>query len=319
MRDEGTGDWTTARALRAALAFVAGLGLILASPHLPSWAGDLLHELGFALVVAVVIWLTFHTLSRREDEERWRRRIERVRSDVVSGVLRRDLPKGLLLEVNRLALDQAFILRNLTLEYVLADDSYANPGGASVPCVTVSAALRFTVVNISDAPRSFPIAVTLSNPFEPGLKEKCDVPSARLHQHGAWRDVDIAGGRARFRLALARSAAAQVRCHCGDVQLISGEEAELDIRYVMAKREEDADTFETLYPSDSLRLMVVDHGAQGRRIGAIAHHPGALEDQTLTADGGPYQYRLDRYLLPHQGATIWWRKPDPARPPPGAA
>jgi hypothetical protein len=70
------------RKLRAVLAFVLGLAFILVSPRIPNPGGDLLHEIGFALVVAVVIWITFHVLSDADQEERWRRRIEQVTGTV---------------------------------------------------------------------------------------------------------------------------------------------------------------------------------------------------------------------------------------------
>ena len=69
MRDGEAGGWTTTRKLRAALAFVLGLAFILVSPRIPNPGGELLHEIGFALVVAVVIWITFHVLSDADQEE----------------------------------------------------------------------------------------------------------------------------------------------------------------------------------------------------------------------------------------------------------
>ena len=107
---------------------------------------------------------------------------------------------------------------------------------------------------------------------------------------------------------MAKSTVARATCQCGDLELASGEEAEVDLRYVTAKLGDDVDGFETLYPSDSLRIMIVDRAPGERRVGASAHHPGALEEQTLTPHGGPYQYRLNRYFLPHQGASIWWKR-----------
>lgn len=308
MREAETGGWTATGALRAALAFVLGVALILLSSEAPGRAEHLVREIGFALVVAAVIWVAFSFMTQADQEERWRRRIEQLTDRIFYGALRRHLPKELLTEANALVLDQVFIKKNLTLEYVLEDDTYTKADGVVGPYVKASAALRFTVVNVSDVPQSFPVAVLVPNPLDPALKDKCDVPSAAIIQHGQRRDLDISGPRARFRLAMVKSTAAHVTCRCGDIELAPGEEAEIDLRYVMAKHEDDSDHFEILYPSDSLRVMVVDRGAQERRVGASAHHPGQLEDQTLTSSGGPYLYRLNRYLLPHQGASIWWRK-----------
>src|SRR5690606_11582625 len=103
-----------------------------------------------------------------------------------------------------------------------------------------------------------------------------------------------------------QSQATHIKCEGATVELEPGERVEVEMRYVMAREEEDSESFETLYPSDSIRLMIVDRGPTARRVGASSHHPMELEDQTM--DGGPYQFRLNRYLLPHQGFSIWWKK-----------
>ena len=123
---EGVGGWTKAGRLRAAVAFLLGAVLIIASHAVPAWAAALLHETGFALLVAVIIWVTFDYFSRPEREEVWQRRIEQITGQALYGALRRRFPKELLAEANSLVLSQVFVRRNLTLEYVLEDDTYTD-------------------------------------------------------------------------------------------------------------------------------------------------------------------------------------------------
>jgi hypothetical protein len=113
----------------------------------------------------------------------------------------------------------------------------------------VSAAIRYTVVNVSDSPQRFPVAVLLPNPQVPALKSKADVLSVSITQNGRREIKDIAGERRRFREEMDASQATHVRCSAATLDLASGEHAEIEMQYVMAKEEEDSENFETLYPS----------------------------------------------------------------------
>jgi hypothetical protein len=155
-------QWTVPGRLRAALAAAVGVIILLVREKLPwPWLQDLLHEIGFALLVAVFIWVVFDYFSHTDEEGRWRTRIEQITSEVFYGVLRRNLPKELLAEANTLILNQVFIRKGLSVEYILEDDAYADGAGNQVRYTKLSAAIRYTLVNVSDTPKQFPVAVNV--------------------------------------------------------------------------------------------------------------------------------------------------------------
>jgi hypothetical protein len=299
--------WTTSSKLRAALAAACGVILLLGRHLIPyPWLEDLAHETGFALLVAVFIWLIFEYFSRTDEESKWRTRIEQITGEVFYGVLRRNLPKELLNEANALILNQVFVRKALNLEYILEDDTYADEQGHQIPYVKVIATLRYIMSNVTDGPQKFYHAVLMPNPLTPALQDKCDVISVACTQGGNRIEHDMADARQRFKAEMEESQEAHIKLGGPVLTLAAKEEVEVETRYVMAKEEEDAENFETLYPADSIRLMIVDRGPTRRRIKAGSHHPVELEN--LTTAGGPHQYRLTRYLLPHQGVLIWWKK-----------
>ena len=69
----------SARRLRAVATLLIGLTLIL-------------QEVGFALVVAIVIWTVFEYFSRTENEAIWKERIDSTAQNMLYAVLRKDLP-----------------------------------------------------------------------------------------------------------------------------------------------------------------------------------------------------------------------------------
>lgn len=277
--------------------------------ELVSFCSILLHEVGFAAIVASAIYMTFEFFTHEENQREWNDRIETITSKVFYGVLRRNLPEALLNEANLLILNQDFIRKNLGLEYYLSDQIVDDENGTRRPYVKLEAVLRYTVQNISDETKTFPIRVAVPNPTLKELRLISDVISCSYAINGAAKsEPDLRNARDRFRREMYSSNATHITCEFCNIEIPRDGYADVHLRYIMPKEDEDTEVFETLYPSDSLNLMIVDRDGLKRRIGASAHHPGELENQTLTADGGPYQYRLNRYLLPHQGASIWWKR-----------
>jgi hypothetical protein len=155
-------SWSMSGRLRAALAAAIAVIILLLHEKVPyPWAKDLLHEVGFALLVAVFIWVVFDYFSHTDQEARWRARIEQITSEVFYGVLRRNLPKELLAEANTLILNQMFIRKGMSLEYILEDDTYTDEAGNENRFTKVSAAIRYVIVNVSDSQQKFPVAVML--------------------------------------------------------------------------------------------------------------------------------------------------------------
>ena len=103
-----------------AVAALFGVGLIVTSvivSNIPFFEKipfselleKLLHEVGFALVVAAVIWIVFESFSSAQTEEQWNQRLDRISKDVFHGVLGRNLPQDLIKTAFDLVLTQNFI------------------------------------------------------------------------------------------------------------------------------------------------------------------------------------------------------------------
>jgi hypothetical protein len=61
----------------------------------------LLQEVGFALIVALVIWGMWEYFSQAETEDQWNARIERVAKSVFFGVFKPNFPEEMIQEANR--------------------------------------------------------------------------------------------------------------------------------------------------------------------------------------------------------------------------
>jgi hypothetical protein len=110
----------------------------------------LTHEIGFALLVAVTIWLTFEFFSHAESEAIWEERIEKMSKNVFFGVFRRNFPPEFPKEANALVLASNFIRSGLHITYNIADESFIDRTGRTQSFVKLNAVLRCKVRNVGD-------------------------------------------------------------------------------------------------------------------------------------------------------------------------
>jgi hypothetical protein len=148
--------------------------------------------------------------------------------------------------------------------------------------------------------------VSLPNPLHSGLKEKVGVSGIIIWRAGKREDLELATAERHFRKKL-QIDSFQVRFSAGSLALQPGEKIEIALTFTLAKQAEDAEVLQGAYPSDTLRISIVDHGQTRRLIGARAIHPDELEHISPAGADNTHQFRINRYMLPHHGAVIWWK------------
>jgi hypothetical protein len=268
---------------------------------------DTTHEIGFALLVAVVIWTTFEFFSRADTEDRWNKRIEQTARAVFFGVFKRNFPDEYIQEANALVLDHTFIRSGMSVTYTLEDGTYESRYKTIRKYVKLYAVARHEVKNVGNAPAILPITIGLPNPLINEMKAECRVLGISARRGGIEQKMDITAAQAEFAKALQDDNNSQVKFEIPSLTLQPGERVDLVFNYVMAKEEEDSEIFQTRYPADSLTITIVDRGPTERVIRARSIHVVNLDDNTSAEQQKTYNFRLPRYLLPHQGFVLWWK------------
>jgi hypothetical protein len=169
------------------------------------------------------------------------------------------------------------------------------------------------VRNVGNAAAAHPIRVALPNALHEDMKAKCGVNRVTLRRKGTPEVLDLTAAEKAFREDLAKTGNSQAVFSLPSVSLAPDEEIELVWDYVMAKENEDTEIMQTLYPTESVTITVMDTNPARRLVQARSIHPASLEDDTSAQAKGTYNFRLDRYLLPHQGFIIWWKRDVVAR------
>jgi hypothetical protein len=234
--------------LGAVFLLISYLGVDDSHPFLKNFT----HEIGFALVVAVVIWLTFEFFSRSTDEQRWLARIEVISRNVFMGVFRRRLPEGLVNEITLLVLNHNFIRESIHVTYTITDHHFMARDGSRQNFVCLNATARLKIRNVSEAKCKLPIVLGLPNPLIDEMKQYCKVNKASYKEGGIETPFDLRAAEHKFREDLQNDNKFTATFDLGPVDVQPNVEVELFWDYTMAKEEEDTEIFQTVVPAQQL-------------------------------------------------------------------
>jgi hypothetical protein len=267
----------------------------------------LLKEIGTALIVAVFVWAFFEVASRRQQEERIDARIERITKNVFFGVFRRDLPRGLIDEASVLILEANIIRKDFVITYTISDDMYQEDNGVDILFISLRAVAQFTLKNIGTAECKTMIAVGLPNPIKPGMRERSDVSSIKIRREGKEEeDFDLHIEKREMRRAMEDLNV--TTAFCGkEATLRPNEEIRVYADYVIAKEPEDTEVLQSLFPTDGLRVTVIDRSPEKRIVRARSIHRVGLRDSSSPREIGTHIYAIEQHMLPYQGMILWWK------------
>lgn len=304
----------TNRVLRILVIIFAGMSLLFIAHLIIKDKETILfllaHEVGFALIVSLVVWALFEAQLSQEAEKTWDQRVERVTQNVFQAVLRKDLPKELLDEANNLVLNTSLIRSGFTVTYTLSDTCFELEPGTDVECVVLEALMEFTMQNVSTDDVCWTVALLLPNPVHGGMKRLVEVRSLAVTKGGEAVSLDLDQARSEFETQLQDNRKTAVTFSPGEVLLRPGESCEFSASYVMAKESEDTELLSTRYPADGLRVTIFDSAGDKKRITfARSVHRQDVESVSAGDSGNAAKiFRIPGYLLPHQGVLIWWKR-----------
>lgn len=296
--------------LRGALLFLLGLVLILLAKYVMAETvfQTGVKEVGFALLISVIVWGLFENQISNNAEAVWDLRIERLTDSVFQAVLRKDLPKGLLDEANNLVLNNSAIRENFQVTYTLDDLSITS----SDPCfsaVRVQAIMEFRMKNVGTDVFKWDVNLALPNPVHTALKQLVEVNRVTVTKGGEPITLDLEAAQTKFLKGVAESNGTHILYHAGTVDLNPGESCEFEATYQMIKESEDSEYLQTIYPCDGLRVTIVDVAPESSRtVFADAVHRHELQETESSSEPKARIFKIPGYLLPHQGVLIWWKK-----------
>lgn len=297
------------------ISFLIGL-LLVAFKEIIPFVGHLSQEVGYALMISVFVGVVVERRHRKRWDQEMTSRMEEISDNVFSGVFQAELPPNLVRETIAIGLRQKIVREGFDVTYTLKDASYTNENGDSVPYVKLEAETKFLFKNIGMEDEEINIGVLLPDPIAPELRK--DVHVSCFEINGIPMD-QIAGLKKMGELndELQQNLSQDDRRDGSYVQFFAEKghviaprgQVHINCHYIMAKEIEDTEFLRSLYPSDGITVTVVDTNPNSRIIDAHSVHPGDFS--SAPENGQPkavYKWKIERYLLPHQGVMFWWKK-----------
>ncbi len=312
--------------VRTLLALVFGIGLLIfGSEELPIPADhlelsrnkDLIHtlskEIGFAFIVAIVIWTMFELFNREEEEVVFNSRLEQIKRSVFFSVFKRNFPDQLMDEADKLLLGESFIRPSIDVLYTLTDSECSRDGvDGKVRIVLLNSVARYRVKNVGNEPLHCPNKAALPNPMHPEMKDLVRVKNVHVTiGDDDPQKIDLTKAEEKFRERIQDNSIYDVRFELDDILVGGGKEIEIVWEYTMVKEEEDTEVMRFLFPTGSLNLTIIDRTTSPRLVRARSIHRVDLTTVSVEREIGVYKYSLDHFLLPQQGYMIWWKKDVP--------
>lgn len=211
-------------------------------------------------------------------------------------------------EVNALMIEPSFIRGGLRIKYTLHDDTFQDRFGKTRKFVRVDTLAFYRITNITSDVKKLPFVLGLPNPLIDEMKEKCRVTSVRVTHSENSQTLSLDAAEAKFRQEIKDDSKQTIRFVLQDIEFEPSQTMEIVIKYSYAKEEEDNEIYQTLYPVDGITIEIEDKGPTVRRVFCKSIGPHTLN---LIAGGpseGSSTYRLSRFVLPRQGAVVWWKK-----------
>jgi hypothetical protein len=300
----------------------SGVDFLLRAPFYTSsyfWS-SLSRELGFAVIVALVVTWSLERRAKEKEVQFFQRSIEEtnklhlekkeeIAKDVLFNTLKRKIPK----EISEILFDiidnDYIVRRKLYLKYNIQELSkeYAKYRDKYI-CLEIT--ISYSLENTSNKATRADVTLCMPFPSNPELLQTVGVEDVYLAGR-ALSAEEIAEGDLRIPNTATEKRA---RWHC---DLDAGATVPVSARFRIVKERSDSDCWTSLLPTTDGQYEVVV-GIPLLEWSVDALHSGRLTPADGTTVGvrigGSCVFNLEKGLLPHQGVLLWWRPKHDGRP-----
>ncbi len=281
------------------LLFVSEIGIA------NSVISHVVRDIGLAFLVSSIVWTVFEINLSHQSEKVWADRIEKVSQNVFQAVLRKNLPKELVGESNKVILDVKFIRRDYRLEYVISDFTSSDRKNA----VVVNAFLNYKLKNISDTPEDVRLGLFMDNPTYDDLKKECDIISFSAILDDRDIDLNFAEKRELFLKRMAASNNSEIEFRLKELTIASNAEITVRAEYKMGMESDNTEMIEMMHPTDGIQFTIVNNSTASK-IDTFARmvHRNCLEAVSRKSTPNTKMLYMSEFVLPHQGILVWWKR-----------
>src|SRR6185369_4361383 len=275
----------------------------------------LLKEIGFALLVAVILAMTVEYVQKKRDEQRFRAEREAIKKDVFEHVLGYRLPKGTFEQLDNQILGAKFIRRNFRCFYVLQDLK-----GTAEKFMQVKATFTYEIVNRTPEKQSFLFLTVIENAPVESLNENVKFTSVRVTGCEPPIDLDTEN---KLTAAVKRNIRPNHKVIQEPISISPFGSASAVVNFDSVKAFEGGVSF-LLHKLQTVGFFLRVDAPPDVEVSADAYFPGELRKGSEHHPGNnTYNWEFEHPILPYQGVYVTWKSKPSANsspsPPPAQA
>lgn len=260
----------------------------------PTTYVSLLHELGFAFIIALVISIGIEAYARSQHNKLVEKQMGDLKRDVLRESLGVVVSKNIFEEVKDLVLLSPFERSGHRSEYDLKVIEH-NESKYMLCYVTT----YYRVINRTNLSQDFPISCYIDKPAVPDLDGRVRVQSVFVDGKKINENELMNGDQAE-------PDTVTFKRFKHNILIESGDDADITISYTMVKELNDTEVWKSIYPGDGMTLCV-RFPNEVKVLDAHSLHRLPVKKIAEVIEAGSYTWTIDKPILPHQGIVFWWR------------
>lgn len=255
----------------------------------------ILHEVGMALIIAVVLIYTIDGISKKKHETIAQEFTEKLNKDIFHAIYKRYIPSVVFEEIERCVLGAHVIRENYCVSYTIQPLTNAPAG---VPCnkyVSCLAQSNYTIRNLTDSTVKHSVCLFLERPIDKQLSSFVKINEFRINNELLTDDVIAKHTKAN-------GSDEQISFQM-DVNIPPKSSISVSSTAHLVKFSTDQEVWSSRIPSDGIDLTVtVPPG--GFEVLAKANHSQPLKPMLFNSV--TRRWSLNHGIFPHQSIAFWW-------------
>lgn len=260
----------------------------------------MLKELGFALIIAIILIFTVERVSRKNHEEAADRLVEKINKNLFNAIYKRYIPNEVFAEVEAALLKSDVLRDKYEVNYALSEidhrqfpDLERSDIETHLHCTLLSS---FNIQNITSKAIDYTVALHLEVPIEKRLRKhveicEMEIDGASLKPYELEKDE-------YFKITDTHLIFEKV------ISIGPSQTKEISMKAKTLKRATDMEIWASRVPSTGVRVQV--SVPENYQVEATANHTQALRKKNM-ADANSTIWYLDHGIFPFQSVVFWWQ------------
>lgn len=259
---------------------------------LPDPWPDVLKEIAFAVIIAVVLIYTIDKTNKEKHEQAAQELIEKININLFHAIYKRSIPPDVFGEVEKCLLHAKVHRTDYELTYTL---SRLDGEPDYLSCIAQSS---YKLTNITDVPIQHAVQLLVEMPLEQRMMPHCHID--RVKMDGVVLEHD------EIDKYVKPDADMQMKfCHIVDIPARGS--IVIETKASLVKRSIDEEVWHSVLPSSGITLTVVTPNAD-LTLNATAFHSQKMEK--VFESEVMSKWKLPYGIFPHQALLFWWKPKD---------